>query len=129
MIYKPTESELEILHVLWETGGATVREVNERLNQRREVGYTTTLKLMQIMLEKGWVRRDDSERTHVYEAAVERTAVQSQLLHNFVENTFLGRAADLVLQALGSHQPDAGELDEIKALIARIEQQNKPSEP
>jgi predicted transcriptional regulator len=120
---KPTESELEILHVLWETGSATVREVNDRLGQKREIGYTTTLKLMQIMLEKGLVRRDESGRTHFYAPAVPRTATQSQLLQNFVENTFQGKTADLVLQALGNHQPDASELDEIKALIAQIEQQ------
>lgn len=123
-MYKPTESELEILHILWETGGATVREVNDQLNRKREVGYTTTLKLLQIMLEKGWVEREDSARSHFYRAAVAREAVQSQLLQNFVENTFQGRAADLVLQALGNHRPDAQELDQIKALIARMEKKS-----
>jgi BlaI family transcriptional regulator, penicillinase repressor len=126
---RPTESELEILHVLWENGTATVREVNDRLNQKRETGYTTTLKLMQIMFEKGLVRRDDSSRTHTYSPAVPREITQSQLLQNFVDNTFQGKAADLVMQALGNHQPDAGELNEIKALIAQIEQQQKQNKP
>jgi len=133
---KPTESELEILHILWEKGPATVRAVNDLLNERRKsglsaargkesAGYTTTLKLMQIMFEKGLVTRMEDGRTHTYTAAVREEDTQSLLLQQFVDNTFRGSAARLVMQALGNHEASAEELDEIKALIAQIEQ-NQP---
>lgn len=128
---KPTDAELDILHVLWEKEQATVRTVNERLNEGRtegrEIGYTTTLKLMQIMFEKGLVHRTEDGRTHLYTAAVAKEATQSLLLNDFVDNAFRGSALQLVLQALGGHDPSASELDEIKALIAKIEEsQSKP---
>lgn len=133
---KPTESELEILHVLWELGPSTVRTVNDLLNERRKsglsaargkesAGYTTTLKLMQIMFEKGLVTRKEEGRTHTYAATVCEEDTQSLLLQQFVDNTFRGSAARLVMQALGNHEASAKELDEIKALIAQIEQ-NQP---
>jgi len=133
---KPTESELEILHILWEKGPATVRMVNDILNERRKssqatarntakpkesAGYTTTLKLMQIMFEKGIVTREEDGRTHNYAAAVREEATQSLLLQQFVDNTFRGSTARLVMQALGNHEASAEELDEIKALIAQLE--------
>lgn len=129
--FKPTDSELDILHVLWDLGQATVRTVNERLNESRadgrEMGYTTTLKLMQIMFEKGLVNREEEGRTHLYTASVTKEATQSLLLHEFVDNAFRGSAMQLVLQALGNHDASAAELDEIKALIAQIEHsQSKP---
>lgn len=135
---KPTDSELEILQILWEQGPSTVRTVNDLLNERRKssfsanrnvaksketTGYTTTLKLMQIMFEKGLVTRDEEGRTHTYAAAVREEDTQSLLLQQFVDNAFRGSTARLVLQALGSHEASAEELDEIKALIAQIEQQ------
>ncbi|MBU6343280.1 MAG: BlaI/MecI/CopY family transcriptional regulator [Bacteroidetes bacterium] len=123
---KPTDSELEILHLLWELGPSTVRAVNDQLNTRREVGYTTTLKLLQIMHEKGLVSRSEAARTHVYTAIVDQSATQSALLQDFVDQTFRGSAMKMVLQALGDHEASASELDEIKALIAQIEQQQKP---
>jgi len=124
---KPTDAELEILHLLWELGPSTVRTVNDRLNQRRELGYTTTLKMMQIMSEKGLVTRTEDGRTHLYAAAVAEADTQSRLLQQFVNNAFLGSASKMVLQALGNHQATAAELDEIKALIAQLEQnQSKP---
>lgn len=134
-ISKPTESELEILHILWELGPSTVRTVNDRLNQHREVGYTTTLKIMQIMHEKGLLNREEEGRTHVYAAAVDRDETQSVLLQQFVDTAFRGSAMKLVLQALGSHEASSAELDEIKSLIAQLEQQtagtegSKPMEP
>lgn len=133
---RPTESELEILHVLWEQGPATVRTVNDLLNERRKssqsaarsaakpkesAGYTTTLKLMQIMFEKGLVTREEDGRTHTYTAAVREEETQSLLLQQFVDNTFRGSTARLVMQALGNHEASAEELDEIKALIAQLE--------
>jgi predicted transcriptional regulator len=130
MHVKPTDSELEILHILWQQGPCTVRTVNAVLNEDRKneqkdsTGYTTTLKLMQIMLEKGLVSRTEMGRMHNYTAVVQQEEAQSQLLQQFVNNAFKGSAARLVMQALGNHQASAGELDEIKALIAQIENQS-----
>lgn len=118
---KPTESELEILQVLWENGPSSVRHVNDKLSERREVGYTTTLKLMQIMHEKGLVNRNTDARSHIYEAAVSRDKTQLNLLGNFVDSVFSGSAMDLVMQALGNHNASREELDRIKALIERLE--------
>ncbi len=119
---KPTDSELEILQILWQKGPTTVRVINDLLNEQREVGYTTTLKFMQIMFEKGMVSRVEDGRTHIYTALVGEYGTQSLLLQKFVDNTFRGSAAQLVMQALGNHEASASELDEIKALIAQIEQ-------
>ncbi|HMX40165.1 MAG TPA: BlaI/MecI/CopY family transcriptional regulator, partial [Saprospiraceae bacterium] len=123
---RPTDAELEILHLLWELGPSTVRTVNDRLNERRGLGYTTTLKMMQIMHEKGLVQRTEDGRTHLYSASVSEADTQSHLLQQFVDNAFRGSASKLVLQALGNHQASAEELDEIKALIAQLEQQQPP---
>lgn len=138
---KPTESELEILQLLWALGPSTVRTVNEHLNDPanssrslrraaaapREIGYTTTLKIMQIMHEKGLVSREEDGRTHVYAAAVSEAETQSVLLQQFVDAAYRGSAMKLVLQALGNHEASPSELDEIKALLAQIEQNQ--SEP
>lgn len=123
---KPTDSELEILQLLWELGPSTVRTVNDRLNTRREVGYTTTLKLMQIMFEKGIVTRDEENRTHLYIAAIAEAETQNLLLQEFVDQAYRGSAMKLVMQALGNHEASSAELDEIKALIAQMEQQQLP---
>jgi BlaI family transcriptional regulator, penicillinase repressor len=123
---KPTESELEILQVLWELEPCTVRAVNERLNEKREIGYTTTLKLMQIMAEKGIVSRNEDTRTHIYKSVVAESAMKDVLLQNFVTNAFRGSAMKMVMQALGNHDATQHELDEIKALIAQIEKNQKP---
>ncbi|WP_044171760.1 BlaI/MecI/CopY family transcriptional regulator [Flectobacillus major] len=119
---KPTESELEILQVLWALGQATVRQVNDELSKHREIGYTTTLKLMQIMFEKKLVTRTEEGRYHVYQANVGEEETQQQLLDLFVGSTFKGSAMKLVMQTLGNHQATSEELDEIKKLIAQIEQ-------
>ncbi len=123
---KPTDSELEILHVLWQHGPATVRAVNDELGQRRrtEVGYTTTLKLLQLMLDKGLVRRDDEGRSHVYRAAVREQDTQNLLLDKFVAATFGGSALKLVMQALGNRQTSADELAQLRRLLNDIEIQN-----
>lgn len=118
---KPTDAELEILQVLWENGPSSVRFVNDELSERRDVGYTTTLKLMQIMFEKGLVTRNTDARSHIYEAAIDKDETQRTLLDNFVDNVFSGSAMNLVMSALGSHQASKEELDQIKALIERIE--------
>lgn len=123
---QPTDSELAILQVLWQLGPSSVRVVNDWLNRDRKegntIGYTTTLKLMQIMADKGLVDRDTSSRTHIYEAKFRENEIQRNLLDRFVETAFRGSAADLVLRALGSESTSAEELAEIKQLIAELEQ-------
>src|SRR5579875_2672733 len=122
---KPTESELEILNILWQKSEATVREVHEELMQTKEVGYTTTLKLMQIMHEKGLVKRDESMRTHVYQAAVNKEKTQKHLLGKMIDNLFGGSSTQLVLQALGNSDGKASkeELDQIQALLDNLKNQ------
>ena len=114
---KPTESELEILQVLWVKGLASVREVHEELSKTKEAGYTTTLKLMQIMNEKGLVKRDDSMRTHVYQAAVNKEKTQKHLLGKMIDSLFGGSSTQLVIQALGEHKASPEELEKIQAII------------
>lgn len=118
---KPTEGELEILQILWAKGASSVREVNAILNEIREVGYTTTLKIMQIMADKGLVKRNTESRTHIYEASINEEATQKQLLQKFVDSTFRGSAMKMVVQALGNHEASKDELEEIKALIEKME--------
>jgi predicted transcriptional regulator len=120
---KPTESELEILQTLWSKGMATVREVHEELSRTKDVGYTTTLKLMQIMHEKGLVRRDDSMRTHVYQAAVNKEKTQRHLLSKMIDNLFGGSPTQLVIQALGEHKASPEEIEKIQALLDNLKKQ------
>ena len=120
---KPTESELEILRVLWSKESATVREVHEALAASKDVGYTTTLKLMQIMHEKGLVSRDDSSKTHIYKALVSREKTQKHLLGKMIDNLFAGSPAQLVMQALGNHKTSRDELDEIQDLLNTLNKQ------
>lgn len=120
---KPTESELEILQILWAKGLATVREVHEDLASSKDVGYTTTLKLMQIMHEKGLVKRDDSMRTHVYQAAVNKERTQKHLLGKMIDSLFGGSPTQLVIQALGEHKASPEELEKIQALLNELKQQ------
>jgi len=117
---EPTRAELEILQVLWKHGPSTVRFVNEKLNEeKREVNYTSTLKLMQIMLDKGLLTRDDSEMKHVYASAEEESKTKSFLLEKFVENLYEGSASNLMMQLLGNKKTSKKELDAIKALIEK----------
>lgn len=120
---KPTESELEILTVLWERGLASVREVHEELARTKDVGYTTTLKLMQIMNEKGLVKRDASVKTHIYQAAVSKEKTQKHLLGKMIEGLFGGSSTQLVIQALGNHNASKEELDEIQKLLNDLKKQ------
>jgi predicted transcriptional regulator len=115
---RPTDSELAILRVLWERGPSTVRAVHEALAGSRETGYTTTLKLMQIMAEKGLVRRDVSERTHVYTARLSQARTQRQLVAELLERAFGGSAAALMQQALSAGRTSPEELEKIQQLIA-----------
>jgi predicted transcriptional regulator len=113
---KPTDAELGILRVLWARGPSTVRQVAEQMG--RETGYTTVLKLLQIMTEKRLVSRDESARTHIYEAAYTQEQTERQLVTDLLDRVFDGSAAKLVLQALAANKTSPEELDEIKKLIA-----------
>lgn len=120
---KPTESELEILQILWLKETATVREVHEELIKAKDVGYTTTLKLMQIMHDKGLVRRDESMRTHVYQAAVNKEKTQKHLLSKMIDSLFGGSSTQLVLQALGDGKASAAEIEQIQSLLDNLKKQ------
>ena len=117
---KPTESELEILKVLWEKETASVRVVHEELLKTKDAGYTTTLKLMQIMHDKGLVTRDAGNKIHIYTPAVSREKTQKQFLNRMINTLFAGSSANLVLQALGGHQASDAELNKIQKLITDL---------
>ena len=121
--FKPTESELDILSVLWENGPSTVRFVNDQISLKKPAGYTTTLKLMQIMYEKGMVDRIADGRTHIYHAVAKQDEMQVRLLDRLLETAFSGSASKLVMQALGNHRTSEEELREIKDLIKKIEEE------
>jgi len=120
MELKPTESELEILQILWEKGQCSVRDVHEILTEIKDAGYTTTLKLMQIMLEKGLVERDATSRTHIYKALVKQADAQKHYLDKMINNVFNGSAADLVMQALGNHRSSKAEIEAIKQYLDNL---------
>ena len=122
---RPTESELEILQVLWEKESATVRTVHEELAKIKDSGYTTTLKLMQIMFEKGLVSRDDSNKTHIYQPAISREKTQNQFLNKMINTLFAGSSTNLVLQALGGHTTSEAELEKIQLLINDLKNGNR----
>lgn len=114
----PTPAEFEILRVLWTRGPSTVRDVHTALEERgRDVGYTTVLKLMQIMAEKGLVQRDASERTHIYRAAVAEDATKQRLVSDLLDRAFEGSALGLVMHALATRPADSDELQQIRALL------------
>lgn len=119
--HKPTDAELDILETLWAHGALTVRDINLFTASKKDVGYTTTLKMLQIMHEKGLVVRDESSRSHVYEAAVTEADTRGKLLDSFVESTFGGSSASLVMHALGRRQPSRQELDQIRRLIDEMD--------
>jgi predicted transcriptional regulator len=118
-IPRPTESELELLRILWEKEPATVREIYDALNLERPSGYTTVLKMLQIMTGKGLVLRDEAERAHVYRSAISQDAMQSRILKDLSIRLFSGSAAQLALHALAMEPASAGELQEIRELIER----------
>lgn len=120
---KPTESELEILSLLWQMKKATVREIHEKLAETKDTGYTTTLKIMQIMHSKGTLGRDEQNRTHVYFPLIEEKATQQNLVNNFLATAFGGSAKNLVMQALGQGNPSKEELDEIRAFLDQLEKE------
>ena len=117
---KPTQAELEILQVLWQEGSATVRTVNEQLSQLKPTGYTTTLKLMQIMHGKGLLARQKDGRTHIYTALVSEADTQQQLVDRLLDTAFQGSAMKLVMQALGNRPTSRQELEELQAFLDQL---------
>jgi predicted transcriptional regulator len=122
---RPTEAELEILQILWARGGCTVREVHEALSRDSGTGYTTALKLLQIMHGKGLVVRDDSQRAHVFRAAISKEKTQKRFLSDLVQRVFEGSPSQLVLHALGSQRASREELREIRALLNRLDKEER----
>jgi BlaI family penicillinase repressor len=124
MNVKPTESELEILAILWQMKKASVRQIHEKLSETKDTGYTTTLKLLQIMNTKGLVKRDEQNRSHIYTAAITEKDTQKSLLKGFMSSAFGGSAKNLVMQALGQGKPSTEEINEIRAFLDQLEDKN-----
>jgi BlaI family penicillinase repressor len=118
---EPTKAELEILQVIWEHGPSTVRSVNDKLNDQRDVNYTTTLKLMQIMADKGILKRDERQMKHVYQVAEEEQKTKGQLLDRFVDSVYQGSAGKLVMQLLGNKKASKEDIAAIKNILDKLE--------
>jgi BlaI family transcriptional regulator, penicillinase repressor len=121
IIYKPTESELEILSILWENGPSTVKFINDKLNEKKDVGYTTTLKIMQIMFDKDLLSREKSGRSHTYRTKIKKDETRGILLEKILETAFSGSASKLVMQAIGRSRTSQKEIEEIKAYLEKFE--------
>jgi BlaI family penicillinase repressor len=122
---RPTDAELEILRVLWNRGPSTVREVHDELKKSKAVGYTTTLKFMQIMAEKGLVRRNEEQRAHLYESMVPRESTQRQLVGDLLDRAFGGSAMQMVMHALSAKRATGAEIAEIRRMLDRYEEKGK----
>ena len=125
MNIKPTDSELEVLALIWQRGALTVRQIHDQIKRSRDIGYTTTLKIMQIMFEKGMLTRSKQGKTHLYKAVESQQKTQDGLVNKMVNTAFHGSAKDLVMQALGSTKTSKAELDEIRAYLDKIEKEKK----
>ena len=121
MIVKPTESELSILRILWRSGASTVRNVNVDLNRTRKVGYTNTLKMMQLMHEKGLLSRDESNRSHIYTPTIQADDIRSNLLNHMIDTVFEGSTSSMMMHALGNYKASPEEIEEIRSLLNNIE--------
>jgi predicted transcriptional regulator len=122
---KPTASELEILHVLWSRGASTVREVHEALSEKKEMGYTTVLKLLQIMTTKGTVRRNETQRAHVYEACLPAEQTKRQIAGDMLQRVFEGSASQLMVHALAGSKASAEEIEELRRLLDEYERNRR----
>src|SRR6266702_2303496 len=116
-LQKPTASELKILRVLWTRGPSTVREVHEALSEKKDLGYTTVLKLLQIMTAKGTVRRDESQRAHIYEACRPAEQTKRQLARDMLQRVFEGSASQLMMNALSGHRASPQEIKELRRIL------------
>src|SRR3979411_1084372 len=124
-LQKPTASELEILRVLWERGPSTVREVYEALREKKEMGYTTVLKLLQIMTTKGTVRRNETQRAHVYEACLPAEQPKRQIARDMLQRVFEGSASQLMVHALAGGKASAEEIEELRRLLDEYERNRR----
>lgn len=122
---QPTDAELALLRVLWDQGPSTVRQVHEALLRDREAGYTSVLKMLQVMLEKGLVTRDDSERSHIYEAANDRVATQRGLLRDLLDKAFGGSAKELVMAAMEEGRMDPASKSKIRHLLSQAKKERR----
>src|SRR6478672_12094068 len=122
---QPTNSELEILRVLWDRGPSTVREVFDELKRAKPVGYTTVLKFMQLMADKGLVRRNEQQRAHIYESMVPRESTQRQLVGDLLDRAFGGSAMQMVMQALSAKRATSAEIAQIRRMLDRYEEKGK----
>ena len=122
---KPTASELEILHVLWSRGASTVREVHDALSEKKEMGYTTVLKLLQIMTTKGTVRRNETQRAHVYEACLPAEQTKRQIAGDMLQRVFEGSASQLMVHALAGSKASAEEIEELRRLLDEYERNRR----
>lgn len=122
---RPTEAELQILHILWARGECTVRDVYEILNHEAGVGYTTALKLLQVMYSKGLVSRDDSQRAHMYRAAVDKERTQKRFVQHILKRVFEGSPSQLVMHALGSRRASREELRQIRELLNKVDKESR----
>lgn len=122
---EPTKAELDILTVLWKNGPSTVRAVHEQLNTFKEVNYTTTLKQMQLMAERGFLKRDESSMKHIYEAVEEEQKTKGLLLDRFVDHLYGGSAGNLVMQLLDNKKASKSELDAIRAVLDQLDKENQ----
>lgn len=118
---KPTEGELEILQILWKHGPCSVKLVHELISERKEVGYTTSLKMLQIMVDKGLATREAEGKIHLYKAAIRESSVKKNYLKTMIDQVFEGSPMDLVLQTLGNYKASPGEIKELKEMIKQLE--------
>ena len=122
MKVKPTDSELQILNFLWDKGPSSVRDIHSALSEKRELYYTTALKTMQLMAEKGMLTRDTTQRSHIYHVNINKKDVEKNLIDKLANTIFKGSASQLIMSALGHSKPSKDELEEIKALIKKLDQ-------
>ena len=122
---QPTASELAVLQLLWDRGPLSVKEIHEALSTEKEIVYTTVLKTMQVMLDRGFLERESLGRKHIYSAAIAREATQNQLLDTFLQRTFGGSAKQLVMRALGNYRATKTDIEELKAMIDKLEKEEE----
>ncbi len=119
--FRPTEGELEILQILWKNGPCSVKQVNEAMNLRKDVGYTTSLKMLQIMFEKGLVKREATGKIHIYSPAIKEGLVKKNFVKDLIDQVFEGSPMELVVQTLGNYKASAEEISDLKKLIQQLE--------